>query len=311
MPYPLQDLPSSAQRVSAGARAAGALGLVLACMLAACARSEAPRTRTSGANHASTAAPPVAPRQPTSVVQHGETRVDDYAWLRDKDSPQVLAHLETEAAYTQAVMKPTEALQQRLYREIVARIQETDQSPPVRRGEYVYYSRTEQGKQYETHCRRARHDRCARGGDPRSESNGRWREVPRPRCVRALGRRRAAALLARYDRLPRLHAVRQGPAHRPRRRRAHRPRELGGVGRRWADDLLHGRGPGQAASPAVSPHDRQPGAGHARLRRDRRALRARGLALAQQGVRVLGLVQPHRERGAVRGRRATAGDAHA
>jgi oligopeptidase B len=130
-----------------------ALGLALAPALR-CAHGDGKGARTPADAQGGVPVPPIAPRKPATVVQHGETRVDDYAWLRDKDSPQVLAHLRAEAAYTRAVMKPTESLQQRLYNEIVGRIEETDQTPPVRRGDHLYYSRTERGKQYETHCRR-------------------------------------------------------------------------------------------------------------------------------------------------------------
>src|SRR5919204_444583 len=68
--------------------------------------------------------------------------------------PDVIAHLEAENAYTEAVMKPTAAFQEALYSEMLARIKEDDATVPYRRGAYVYYSRTETGKQYPIHCRR-------------------------------------------------------------------------------------------------------------------------------------------------------------
>jgi oligopeptidase B len=85
---------------------------------------------------------------------HGERRVDDYHWLRDKSDPQVRDYLEAENVYADAVMQHTEPLQERLYREMLARIQETDQNVPYRKGDFFYYSRTEQGKQYPIHCRK-------------------------------------------------------------------------------------------------------------------------------------------------------------
>jgi oligopeptidase B len=94
---------------------------------------------------------------PTVSTVHGERRVDDYHWLREKESPEVRAYLEAENAYADAVMKPTEALQDVLYEEMLGRIQETDQSVPCREGRFFYYSRTEQGKQYSIHCRRDGH----------------------------------------------------------------------------------------------------------------------------------------------------------
>jgi oligopeptidase B len=98
--------------------------------------------------------PPVAERQPHVTELHGERRVDDYHWMRDRDDPRVRAYLEAENAYTDAVMEPVAALKQQLYDEILARIKQTDLSVPSRIGEYFYYSRTEEGKQYRTFCRR-------------------------------------------------------------------------------------------------------------------------------------------------------------
>jgi oligopeptidase B len=98
--------------------------------------------------------PPVAKRVPTSTVLHGETRLDDYAWLRKKDDPEVIAYLNEENAYTEAVMKPTEGLQKELYDEMLARIQEDDSRPPVKRDDWYYYARTEKGKAYPIYCRR-------------------------------------------------------------------------------------------------------------------------------------------------------------
>lgn len=92
--------------------------------------------------------PPVAKRVRTVSVLHGEERVDDYAWLRDKTSAEVVAYLEAENAYAEAVMKPTEPLQRELYEEILGRLKQTDMNVPFRKGDWFYYSRTEEGKQY-------------------------------------------------------------------------------------------------------------------------------------------------------------------
>jgi len=98
--------------------------------------------------------PPVAKTAPMTTEIHGERLVDDYRWLREKENPEVRAYLEAENAYTDAKMKPTEAFQQALYAEMLGRIQETDENVPYRRGDFFYYSRTEQGKQYPIYCRR-------------------------------------------------------------------------------------------------------------------------------------------------------------
>ena len=98
--------------------------------------------------------PPVAKIVPRTTEVHGERRVDDYYWLREKENPDVRAYLEAENAYADAEMRPTEGFQQALYAEMLGRIQETDENVPYRRGHFFYYSRTEQGKQYPIYCRR-------------------------------------------------------------------------------------------------------------------------------------------------------------
>jgi oligopeptidase B len=98
--------------------------------------------------------PPVARKVPKIDVIHGDVRQDDYFWLREKDSPDVTAYLESENAYADAVVKATEAFQDTLYREMLARIKEDDTSVPYPYGGWLYYSRTETGKQYAIHCRR-------------------------------------------------------------------------------------------------------------------------------------------------------------
>lgn len=98
--------------------------------------------------------PPVARVEPRAHTLHGETRVDDYFWLRDRHDPEVIAYLEAENHYTGAVMKHTEVLQEQLYQEMRGRIKETDLSVPEQVDNYFYYTRTETGLQYPIFCRR-------------------------------------------------------------------------------------------------------------------------------------------------------------
>ena len=98
--------------------------------------------------------PPVAARKHTERVEHGYTLVDDYAWLREKENPETIAYLEAENAYCAATFAGTEELQKQLYEEMLSHIKETDVSVPFRERTWWYYSRTEQGKQYEIYCRR-------------------------------------------------------------------------------------------------------------------------------------------------------------
>ena len=99
--------------------------------------------------------PPLARREPVEHVLHGDRRMDHYGWLRQKENPEVLAYLQAENAYTDAVLRPTERLQENLYQEMLGRIQQTDVTVPYRLRGYLYFSCTEQGKQYPIYCRRA------------------------------------------------------------------------------------------------------------------------------------------------------------
>jgi len=105
-------------------------------------------------NSSSPPAPPVAKKEPKVTEINGHKLVDNYFWLRDKKNPEVAAYLEAENAYTDAVMKPTEPLQNKLYDEMLSRIKETDVEVPYKEGGYFYYLRTEAGKQYGIRCRR-------------------------------------------------------------------------------------------------------------------------------------------------------------
>jgi len=98
--------------------------------------------------------PPMAEKKTKTTNIHGETLVDDFFWLREKTNPAVMSHLQAEDAYAQAAMKHTEALQEKLYKEMLSHIKQTDTNVPYRAGNYFYYSRTEEGKQYPIFCRK-------------------------------------------------------------------------------------------------------------------------------------------------------------
>lgn len=100
------------------------------------------------------ASPPVANRVPTERTHHGDTVVDEYAWLADRDDPETIAYLRAENAYTEAVTAGLAPLREDVFEEIKRRTQETDLTVPVRRGGFWYYTRTVQGQQYAIHCRR-------------------------------------------------------------------------------------------------------------------------------------------------------------
>ena len=119
--------------------------LALALGVAAC---------TTPAPRPSATTPPVARKIPHVTKIHGDKLVDNYFWLRKKTDPRVLDYLQAEDAYTDWFMKPTLPLQDALYREMLARVQETDQSVPYRDGEWFYYHRNEEGKQYPVYCRK-------------------------------------------------------------------------------------------------------------------------------------------------------------
>ena len=89
---------------------------------------------------------------------HDHTRSDEFFWLRDREDPAVMEYLQQENAYADALLAASRGQREAIYREMVARIQETDSSVPVPRGGYAYYTRTEKGRQYEIICRRRRDD---------------------------------------------------------------------------------------------------------------------------------------------------------
>ncbi len=125
------------------------LVLVLSVLSVSCGRSTAETPTSDGS-----LAPPRAERIPHEIEIHDDTRIDDYYWLNERENPKVIEYLEAENAYTEAVMKPTEELQQELFEEIKGRIKQTDESVPYQLGGYWYYTRYEDGKEYPIHCRR-------------------------------------------------------------------------------------------------------------------------------------------------------------
>ncbi|HEY1704743.1 MAG TPA: S9 family peptidase [Trebonia sp.] len=102
--------------------------------------------------------PPTAKRVPAKRTHHGDTVIDEYAWLTDPKDPETIAYLEAENSYTEAATTGLADLRARIFDEIKARTQETDLSVPVRKGGWWRYSRTEEGKQYSISCRRAVRD---------------------------------------------------------------------------------------------------------------------------------------------------------
>ena len=114
--------------------------------------------------------PPMAAARPHELETHGDVRVDEYYWLREREDPEVIAYLESENEYLDGVMAHTEELQETLFEEIRGRIVEDDSSVPYRDGDYWYYTRYEEGKQYPIHCRRpADGDVFGGAADPAAE----------------------------------------------------------------------------------------------------------------------------------------------
>jgi oligopeptidase B len=98
--------------------------------------------------------PPVAEKIKKEFQEFGKTRVDNYYWLKERENPKVVEYLKAENEYLEAVLKPTEPLQGKLYQEIVGRIKQTDMSVPYRDNGYYYYTRFEEGKEYPVYCRK-------------------------------------------------------------------------------------------------------------------------------------------------------------
>ena len=97
---------------------------------------------------------PIAPREPHDVSVHGDLRIDDYFWMRERDDPRTLPHLRAENAHAEAWFAPHAELKEALYQEMYARIQQDDDSVPMRKGDWWYSLRTRQGEQYPIYLRR-------------------------------------------------------------------------------------------------------------------------------------------------------------
>src|SRR5215216_646845 len=97
---------------------------------------------------------PMAPKRPYLITQHGETRIDNYYWMRDREDPDVMKYLRAESDYLEEVMGHTKPLQATLYAEMKSRMKETDSTVPEKRDGYFYYTRSEAGKQYPVYCRK-------------------------------------------------------------------------------------------------------------------------------------------------------------
>lgn len=127
--------------------------LVLLAVVSTITFSSVARAQSKG-DEAAAPKPPMAEKKSKTTNIHGETLVDDYFWLREKTNPAVISYLESENAHTAAVMKPTEAFQASLYKELLGRIKQTDTQVPYRQDGYFYYSRTVEGQQYPIYARR-------------------------------------------------------------------------------------------------------------------------------------------------------------
>ncbi len=125
-------------------------------LFAACAQHQIPQPEP-----ALPPQPPVAEQRAYLHREHGVERPDPYHWLRQREDPAVMAYIEAENAYTKAMTAPLAPLRKQLFDELLGRIQETDSTPPYGHGDWLYYTRTEQGRPYEIHCRRPRHEEGA------------------------------------------------------------------------------------------------------------------------------------------------------
>jgi len=97
---------------------------------------------------------PVADRSPKTLTAHGHERIDPYYWLKERENPEVIDYLEAENAYAEAAMAPLAELREELYEEMVGRIEKSDESVPVLRDGYYYYTRWEDDDEYPIHCRK-------------------------------------------------------------------------------------------------------------------------------------------------------------
>ena len=119
------------------------LGLSFVALMTQCTMNETPNTGE-----------PIAKEVAHEMTIHGDTRNDEYYWMRDRENPEVIDYLNSENAYREQIMKGTEKLQERLYEEIVGRIKKDDSSVPYLLDGYYYYTRFEGEKEYPLYCRK-------------------------------------------------------------------------------------------------------------------------------------------------------------
>ncbi|PZQ95099.1 MAG: oligopeptidase B [Aeromonas media] len=152
-------------------------GLLLACLLAApCSHAnEESAMPTRDTSTQPVIVPPVAAKHPHTLKKHGDTRVDNYYWLRDdeRQKPEVLDYLKAENAYTEAMLAPIKPLREQLYKEMVARIPQQDESVPYVKNGYRYQTRYEPGKEYAIYSR----SKVEGDGAPALSRNNRWLAV--------------------------------------------------------------------------------------------------------------------------------------
>jgi oligopeptidase B len=101
-----------------------------------------------------TVQPPVAKIIPQKLETNGDVRIDNYYWLKERDNPDVIAYLKAENEYTDKIMAHTKDLQEKLFQEIKGRVKEDDSTVPYKLGDYFYYARFEEGKDYAVYCRK-------------------------------------------------------------------------------------------------------------------------------------------------------------
>ena len=131
---------------------AAAVGILL--LITACSAEKVSMIGEESKNMSLKIKPPIAEKIAKVDTLHGIERVDNYFWLREKENQNVIDYLKAENKYTDAMTAHSAVLQETLYNEMVGRIKETDLSVPEKRGDYFYYTRTEEGKQYSIFARK-------------------------------------------------------------------------------------------------------------------------------------------------------------
>ena len=116
--------------------------------------SDTPPSPTRIADAGGGARPPQAARRPAQIVAHGDSRTDDWLWIRERTDPEVLELLAAETAHTDAATRHLQPLVERLYGEMLEHVRLTDVSYPAPRGGWAYYVRTIDGEEHSVRCRR-------------------------------------------------------------------------------------------------------------------------------------------------------------